>query len=544
MKQQGKVWRTIAFLACGLAGGLLTGIATAAESPEAGAAGAANNEVGKIVLVVGEAKITGKEIKVGDSVPVGAELTTGADGYIYLKTIDSGFLILRPGSVAVVEAYQVDLANPKQSRFKFSLRQGVARSISGDAVSKARENFRFNTPVAAIGVRGTDFSIFTNAEETRVAVVSGGVVVSGFDANCLPQGSGPCEGAGSLELFAGTLGILQVQKGQANPSIIRDNKLSPEIVVPPRRDEPKATSAVDSKTDIKVASEHAPESHVTPESDIKAAAPDHQDVTLENDIKAAPPVADSQGVPLEDDIKTTHVVEHPDVPLDPMKQTQLQPIIWGRWQKISEDLPATVDISHLTPPSITPPNPGVSDPDTSDSGVSDVDTSDPDTSNPDLSDLDKTIYGIITIPNSSYVLLWNKNDANTLQMPATGGVGFSLQGSQAHMTGPQGQIAEASVGNGKLNINFDQSTFATQIYLIAAGQAHSLNANGQVTADGIFYNNQNAQGNMIVRGALFQAQQVKGLQGMSASYVFQSDLGNGREASGITVWDKPTAVVP
>ncbi|MDR3351530.1 MAG: FecR domain-containing protein [Zoogloeaceae bacterium] len=528
MKQPGKMWWTIALVA----GALTVGpFALAGES----------EEVGRIVLVVGEARITGKDLKVGDAVPAGAELSTGADGYLYLKTIDNGFLILRPGSVAVVETYQVDLANPKQSRFKFTLRQGVARSISGEAVSKARENFRFNTPVAAIGVRGTDFSIYTSTEETRVAVVSGGVIVSGFDAKCLPQGSGPCEGAGSLELFAGTLDVLQVQKGQALPLILEDNTLSPDIVVPPRRDEPHASSAVRKDGDKAVAVDPR-----QPAKDAQAdpAPVDPDPARQKDDKQAAAPVdpaqpkgdkqtagaADSDPQQQKKDAQAPIDLDpyQPDLPLEPLKQSQLQPIIWGRWQKISEDLPATVDISHLNP---------------SDPGASAPGASDPESSDPDLSDVDNTIYGIITIPNSSYVLLWNKNDANTLHMPASGGVGFSLQDSQAHITGPQGQI-EASVSNGRLDFNFGRSTFSTRIDLGAQGQVHNLNAAGNVTPDGIFYDNQSAQGNMIVRGALFQAQQTKDLQDMSASYVFQSDLGNGMEASGVTVWDKSRAIAP
>jgi hypothetical protein len=444
MKQHSRTWLALAFFICGLIGWPIAGAAEASAA----------TEVGKIMLVVGEAKIAGKAVKVGDSVLVGAELTTGADGYLYLKTVDSGFLILRPGSVAIVEAYKVDLANPAQSRFKFSLRQGVARSISGDAVGKARKNFRFNTPVAAIGVRGTDFSIYTNAEETRVAVVSGGVIVSSFDGKCLPQGSGPCEGTDSLELFAGTLGVLQVQKGQTAPRLIEDRTLSPDIVAPPRHDEPSLSVA---------------------------------------------PVADKRQKDSEDTVSPSPSLDHQDVLLDPVKQEQLQPITWGRWQQISEKLPATVDIS----------------------------------------DLDKTIYGMITIPDNSYILLWNKNDTNTVKIPASSNLSFSLQAGQAHITGADGRVTPASVNNGMLNFNFDQSSFFTRVELGASGQNHTLYANGGVTRDGIFYSNENAPGNMLVRGALFQSKQAQDMKDMTASYVFQSTLRNGLSASGVTVWDKP-----
>lgn len=202
------------------------------------------DEAGKVVLVVGDVRMAGEVLRVGDEVRVGAPLATGGDGYLYIKTVDNGFLILRPNSAATVAAYKVDAARPSESRFKIELHQGVARNISGEAVKSARQNFRFNTPVAAIGVRGTDFTAYADAQTTRVAVLSGGVVVSGFEGGCSRAGSGPCEGAQTRELFAGQQGmVLQIGKGQGVPQLIKGNGLSPDAAMPPRSDEPAAGSA-------------------------------------------------------------------------------------------------------------------------------------------------------------------------------------------------------------------------------------------------------------------------------------------------------------
>lgn len=249
-------------------------------------------EAGKIVLSVGETRMAGRAVKVDDIVPVGAELSTGPNGYLYLKTIDNGFLILRPGSVATVEMYEVNHENPDQSRFKFSLRQGIARNISGEAVAKARKNFRFNTPVAAIGVRGTDFSVYADAQETRVIVSSGGVVIAGFDALCSPQGTGPCGGANSAELFADAAKVLLVRKGQGKPQIHQNKELSPDLTAPPRQDEPRG---------------------VTPN--------------------------EPQGA-ISDEAKTGQDSNR----LEPIKKA----VIWGRWQAISNELPSTVDNSTIS----------------------------------------------------------------------------------------------------------------------------------------------------------------------------------------------------
>ena len=211
---------------------LIVGLLIAANLAQAG-------EAGRMIFVTGDVTIAGQRIALGHAVQEGDELATGADGYAYLKTVDNGFLILRPNTRARVTAYHIDRQNPAQTRIKLELLNGVARSISGQAVNQARQNFRFNTPVAAIGVRGTDFIVFTDRETSRVVVISGGVVVSGFAGACGPEGSGPCEGATSRELFSSQVGqLLQVSRGQAVPQLLPSNGLSPDVTAPPRPDEP------------------------------------------------------------------------------------------------------------------------------------------------------------------------------------------------------------------------------------------------------------------------------------------------------------------
>lgn len=204
------------------------------------AAGLAHaGEAARIVFVAGKVEVAGAQLALGSAVQEGDDISTGADGYVYLKTIDDGFLILRPNSNARIVAYHVDPKQPANTRIKLELARGVARAISGEGAKQAKQNFRFNTPVAAIGVRGTDFTVYTDQETSRVAVISGGVVVSGFTGACGPEGSGPCEGAASRELFARQAGqVLQVTKGQAAPQFMTAPSNAPDMVAPPRSDEP------------------------------------------------------------------------------------------------------------------------------------------------------------------------------------------------------------------------------------------------------------------------------------------------------------------
>ena len=278
------------------------------------------DEAARIVFTAGDAKVAGRLAQVGGNVSEGDALVTGGDGYLYLKTRDNGFFILRPNSSGQIVSYQIDTKDPSNNRIKLELQQGVARHISGDAVKNSRQNFRFNTPVAAIGVRGTDFTVFSSAETTRVAVLSGGVVVSPLSGECAASGSGPCDGVLSRELFAEKSGhTLQVDRGQV-PVLLRGFDKVPDAVAPPRANEPKVNSSANG-----------------------AAIPNSAAVTNAETNLLEPLKIDAinQVVSLALTRATESVVPPPaSAPLAGV------PLIWGRWQAVL-DKSIEVDVASL-----------------------------------------------------------------------------------------------------------------------------------------------------------------------------------------------------
>ncbi|MDB5936042.1 MAG: hypothetical protein JWQ01_3386, partial [Massilia sp.] len=124
---------------------VITGLACALQTASAA-------EAGKVIFAAGKAQVAERAVAEGMTVQEGEMLSTAGDGFIYVKTIDNGLFILRPNTRARIVSYHVDAKNPANTRIKLELLSGVARSKSGDAVKLARQNFRFNTPVAAIGV--------------------------------------------------------------------------------------------------------------------------------------------------------------------------------------------------------------------------------------------------------------------------------------------------------------------------------------------------------------------------------------------------------
>lgn len=162
--------------------------------------------VGRVLFAIGDARLAadGSRLKKDDPISVGQAVVTGANGHVHIRFVDDAFVSVRPNSKLEVEQYVFDERDPKHNRVRFALGQGVARLITGKAGQAAKDNFRLNTPVAAIGIRGTDFLVQAKDALTRVAVQQGAVVIAPFSNDCLRDALGPCGGGLSAQL-AGTL---------------------------------------------------------------------------------------------------------------------------------------------------------------------------------------------------------------------------------------------------------------------------------------------------------------------------------------------------
>jgi hypothetical protein len=447
-----------------VAGGLLAVLAALSTDAAAG-------EAGKVVFVAGEVKLAARAAVLDAAVQEGDELSTGADGYIYVKTIDQGFLILRPNSKARVVAYHIDAANPANTRVKFELLQGVARSISGNGVKHARQNFRFNTPVAAIGVRGTDFVVYTDQQTSRVTVVSGGVVVSGFAGACGPDGGGPCEGGASRELFAGQAGLmLQVQRGQTAPQLLRSPVMSPaDQGAPARPDEPVGKVGANGGTEVNLDAQKA--GNVLNGAKALNVAPPPPVVTV-------PPVVDQSDPP---QVVVPPVVVPPVVvPPEVVPPVVAPPVLvygppevqWGRYQAVA-GAPADTLV------------------------------------NAQISDLNKYApaqvlgaYQIARLRDTAYVA------------PREGTAGFVLTSSDAILQRSGREAVQASVQDGKLSVDFGARTFNTSLTVVGDGVQVPFVSSGNVTKLGELVN-VNSLADYRVKGYL------GGASAEEAAYLFQ-----------------------
>lgn len=198
--------------------------------------------VGEVTFIVGQARVLAGEnsskVDKNAAVHVGARFITGSNGHIHIRFIDQGFISVRPNSELLIEAYDYFPDHPKRNRILFTLTQGTARLITGKAGEASKELFRLNTPVAAVGIRGTDFLVQTDKQVSRVAVYGGAVILSGFSDTCLRDLLGACAGP-LAKLLEGSVDpqYLEIKRSEA-PRLVKSEGHWGKIFAPPVPDEP------------------------------------------------------------------------------------------------------------------------------------------------------------------------------------------------------------------------------------------------------------------------------------------------------------------
>ena len=252
--------------------GMLPGITYAQQPPP-------DESAGEVVFVAGAAtkqtaNAASQSIVKGLKLVQGDILRTDEQAYVYVRMADGGLLVLRPQSHLRIDHWRYNAQRPELSEIKYTLHSGVARYVSGRGSQAAKDKFRFNTTLAAIGVRGTDFTVFSSPDMTQVSVRSGGVVVGSLGNGCSVEALGPCEGERALELFATSSNkVLQVTLGGRRPQLV-DSALTggPDKARPPASGEPHADSGARAPAGI-LATEGAREAAVV-DLAAKSGSPD------------------------------------------------------------------------------------------------------------------------------------------------------------------------------------------------------------------------------------------------------------------------------
>lgn len=113
------------------------------------------DEVSGSVLAVGKSQVSRKLVK-GSSVYLGDKVITGESGAVRLKMIDDAVLDLRCFSIMVIEEYALNTTNRSSI---INLLQGSLNKVTGKIGKLADDIYELKTPVASVGVRGTEYAL-------------------------------------------------------------------------------------------------------------------------------------------------------------------------------------------------------------------------------------------------------------------------------------------------------------------------------------------------------------------------------------------------
>jgi len=161
--------------------------------------------VGHVLLVNGAAErvdAQGARQALADKAAVyeGDTLETTAGALLQIKMIDKALLVLHANSALLIHTYRYNPEDADTNAVRLDLSKGRARSVTGDLGESNHDAFRLNTPIAAIGIRGTDFETNTNDKRTRVRLNSGAIVIAPLGESCPATALGPCKTDNSLLL--------------------------------------------------------------------------------------------------------------------------------------------------------------------------------------------------------------------------------------------------------------------------------------------------------------------------------------------------------
>ncbi len=392
--------------------------------------------VGEVSLVLGKAYIEKADgarelITVGASVNVNDRIETGTNGHVHIRFVDQALVSLRPSSQLEILRYDYSPEAPENSVVKLNLVEGITRAISGKAAKAARENFRMDTPIAAIGVRGTDFVVSANPDGVRALVNEGAIIIAPYSAECLVAAFGPCS-QDALELAGGANQIVQVSADThealllslASP-VMSEVALESAVIAPVASSETK-------KKDEGLYTESVTSKAVAQAFAVAKGGPQ---------VTPAPPAIQ---VPAE---------FTPDVPVGAASLTNRH-LVWGRWNNDNaslERITVPIEIAKAGDRKVTVVN-----------------------------------------ENNKYFLYRTENGPNEVK-PGLGTLGFNLTQAQA-VYKANGQSQLMNITSGILNIDFDGNQFSTNLQMNHAATGNvEFRDGGRIWAGGYFYSRGDTQ---------------------------------------------------
>ena len=139
---------------------LITSMASSVAVAEEDSAGMVVASRGEVIAMANGGS---RELKQGDFIYVNDEILTSARSFAVLQFTDGAKVTVRPDSTMIIEQYLY--AGNADDAATLNLVSGGLRVITGAMAKTNPENYKVRTPVALMGVRGTEFSIMLCGDE-------------------------------------------------------------------------------------------------------------------------------------------------------------------------------------------------------------------------------------------------------------------------------------------------------------------------------------------------------------------------------------------
>jgi hypothetical protein len=472
------------------------------------AAWAQPGAVARVAVAVGETLRVApggqtQALQVGSSLTPGDRVRTGPDAVAILVFADEGRISLRADSELLIRHYEVDPAGVK-TRIELELIKGTVRQISGNASRSQPDRYRLNTPIAVIGVRGTDFIAKAGADAVEAFVHEGRIVLLPRSERCADASTSPCD-ALAMATSANNLRYVRLSAaGQVEQREFRPGELEKVFGIETARSRggspalARAPAPAPAEFQLPLGTQFITDTIFV--AGLGDAARANADAKVPAPAQPAVPSAPTTPVAPSTPVTTPPVVTPPVVTppvVSPPPATEVvvatpavplpKNLVWGRFSN------ATLASTQLAM----------------------------------LAYAEASTGRHVTVGELGEYALWRAGPSGRMDASLKGAATFALASAEAWLTQPAGS-SSAQVKGATLSVDFDLSTFAATVALnhVATGDAQ-IAVNGKVNNEGLFVGT-NATDR--VAGALTR-------DGKEAGYLFSKDVSAGT-FRGVTLWGR------
>lgn len=192
----------------------------------------ADAAAGRVEFAIGDATAVAadgaaRQLNKGADINSGDTIKTAADGRVQVRFSDGGYMSLQPNTEFRIENYSFDGQQDGSERGFFRLVEGGLRAITGLVGRQHRPAYRVATPVATIGIRGSEFATTYAANDGRlkVRVIGGSIYVENENGNLiLFKGQGAEVGAGQAPGYSEEMSGVQARGPEGGEPQRGDNQ--------------------------------------------------------------------------------------------------------------------------------------------------------------------------------------------------------------------------------------------------------------------------------------------------------------------------------